>query len=116
MNDPLRARAPLTEDASVTTIRGLLDDVVELEREVARLRDALAVLTSVERATGMLMLAYGYGPDRAVTVLRAWATDLGASPQSVAQSMVEAVDTAVETDATPGRWSTAVPAQRLPGQ
>ncbi|WP_156384407.1 ANTAR domain-containing protein [Marmoricola sp. Leaf446] len=111
MND----RPLVSTPTDVPPAHRAVDDVEALEREVTRLREALADRSSVEQAKGMLMLAYGYGPQRADHLLRRWASDLGVSERTVAESMVEAIDTSVEDEVPNGPRLTAVPTQRFPG-
>lgn len=98
MSDPPHENAVDHADGTPARVRVLLEDLVEMRREVERLRDALGEAQSVEQAKGMLMLAYGYDPLHASTVLATFAADFGVSLRAVAERMVEASDTA-----TPGR-------------
>ena len=94
MSEPSCCCAHESDEATTSLVSGLLDDVVDLQREVAQLRHALSGAQALEQAKGMLMLAYGYGPGRASRALAGFATDLGVSRRTVAERMVEAADTA----------------------
>ena len=71
-------------------VDGLVDDIVELKREVAQLRGIVADHVVTAQATGMLMLAYGLDAERAAATLRHWSEDFGVTRRFVAERPVDA--------------------------